>query len=178
MPPIHSKEEIILAIKDSGIRSLDWFNAIPAKDFFHREGEVWSASDNVDHLIKAIKPIAKAMGLPKLALQTMFGKPERASKSYDEICSFYKEEIAKGAVASGSFLPKQEDPDNPEERKSVILQDLSRAMDRLVSNIEKWEEHTLDEVQLPHPLLGNLTIREMLFFTIYHNLRHASQEGD
>jgi hypothetical protein len=28
------------------------------------------------------------------------------------------------------------------------------------------------------PLLGKLTIREMLYFTIHHNLRHASQEWD
>lgn len=178
MPPIHSKEEIILAIKDSGIRSLDWFNAIPAKDFFHREGEVWSASDNVDHLIKAIKPIAKALGLPKLALHTMFGKPDRASQTYEEICYIYKAEIAKGAVAGGSFLPKQEDPADPEERKSAVLGELSKAVEKLVSNLEKYEENALDEVQLPHPLLGNLTMREMLYFTVYHNLRHASQEGD
>jgi len=38
--------------------------------------------------------------------------------------------------------------------------------------------HSVDQYQLPHPVLGKLTIREMLFFTIYHNLRHASQAGD
>jgi hypothetical protein len=36
----------------------------------------------------------------------------------------------------------------------------------------------LDEYLLPHPLIGKLTIREILYFTIYHNLRHASLEGD
>jgi len=48
----------------------------------------------------------------------------------------------------------------------------------LVSVAEKWNEDELDQYQLPHPILGKLTIREMLYFTIYHNLRHASQEGD
>ena len=48
----------------------------------------------------------------------------------------------------------------------------------LVSTTEKWQENDLDRYQLPHPLLGKLTIREMLYFAIYHNLRHASQEGD
>ena len=178
MPNPYSKEEIISAVKESASRSLDWFKAIPASEFFHREGEVWSVSDNVDHLIKAINPISKAMRLSKVALHSMFGKPERGSKSYTEICSIYQAKIAKGAVAAGSFLPKQEDPVNPAESKNALLEKLSRSFDKLVAAIEKCEDETLDQIQLPHPLIGNLTVREMLFFTIYHTLRHASQEGD
>ena len=36
----------------------------------------------------------------------------------------------------------------------------------------------LDICLLPHLILGKLTVREILYFTIYHNLRHASQAGD
>ncbi len=178
MTTIKTKIEIISALKDSHQRAQTWFSAIPAKDFFHREGEVWSASDNVDHLIKSIKPVAKAMGLPKLALQTMFAKPEKDSRTYDVICAIYRDEIARGGKAGGSFLPNQEAPENPEERKTELLSRLSEAIAKLVSTFEKWEEDALDEAQLPHPLIGKLTLREMLYFTIYHNLRHASQEGD
>jgi uncharacterized damage-inducible protein DinB len=31
----------------------------------------------------------------------------------------------------------------------------------------------LDRLRLPHPALGKLTVREMLFFTIYHNIHHV-----
>jgi len=34
------------------------------------------------------------------------------------------------------------------------------------------DEDDLDRVMLPHPLLGKLTLREMLFFTIYHVEHH------
>jgi uncharacterized damage-inducible protein DinB len=44
--------------------------------------------------------------------------------------------------------------------------------------IDAWEEDQLDEAQLPHPIIGKITVREMLFFTIHHNLRHASPQGD
>lgn len=178
MTPIQTKTEIISALEDSGQRAQAWFSAIPAKEFFTRQGEVWSASDNVDHLIKSIKPVAKAMGLPKLALQTMFAKPEKVSRTYDVICAIYRDEIARGGKAGGSFLPKQETPENAEERKAELLNRLTDAIGKLISNVEKWEEPALDEAQLPHPLIGKLTLREMLYFTIYHNLRHASQEGD
>lgn len=179
MTEASTKDELIAALKNSHQRAQAWFAAIPAHEFFARQGEVWSASDNVDHLVKAIKPVAKAMRLPKAALQTMFGKPGQASRTYEEICSIYRAEIARGAKASGSFLPNQETPgEDSENKKAELLQRLSNVFENLISNAGKWGENELDEYQLPHPLIGKLTVREMLFFTIYHNLRHASREGD
>lgn len=178
MAQIHSRDEIIHALKDSARHAEEWFRAQTEEHFFTRHAETWSASDNVDHLIKAIKPIIKALKLPKVALQTLFGKPVNQSRTYEEICTIYSDEIAKGARAGGSFLPLQEDPDNAEEKKAELLQHLSLELDKLVAAVEKWQETELDEVQLPHPIIGKITVREMLFFTIHHNLRHASREGD
>lgn len=179
MLPIQSKHEIIAALHDSNQRAQAWFSAIPVQDYFTRQGEVWSASDNVDHMIKAVKPIAKALKLPKIALQSVFGKVERASKTYEEICQIYRGEIAKGAKASGRFLPEEDVPNaDLVAVKEQQLQQLAKAMEDLVSACEQWDETALDQYQLPHPVIGNLTVREMLFFTIHHNLRHASREGD
>jgi len=178
MSEINSKLEIISALNESTQRAQAWFQDQPADVFFTRQGEIWSASDNLDHMIKAIKPIIKALKLPKVALQTMFGKPGNSSRTYEEICEIYRTEIARGAKASGSFLPNQAAPENAEEKKMELLHQLAVAMDKLIAQVETWEENHLDEAQLPHPIIGKLTIREMLFFTIYHNLRHASQEGD
>jgi hypothetical protein len=36
-----------------------------------------------------------------------------------------------------------------------------------------WREADLDRYLLPHPLLGKLTLREMLHFTLYHNYHHV-----
>ncbi len=45
----------------------------------------------------------------------------------------------------------------------------------LVGKIPGWSEAALDRYRLPHPLLGKLTVREMLFFTLYHNAHHLDQ---
>ena len=179
MPEIATKETLIDALKDSNRRVIEWFTVIPAQDFFTRQGEVWSASDNVDHLIKAHKPVAKALKLPKITLRAMFGKPDKVSLTYEELCQIYREAITKGAQAAGRYLPNQEDPDvMAKTRQSELLDQFSTASTQLVTAIEMWEDDDLDSYYLPHPILGKLTIREMIFFTIYHNLRHASQEGD
>ena len=175
---INTKETIAAETKKSNQRAMEWFAAIPADPFFMREGEVWSASDNVDHLVKAIKPIALALKMPRLGLQTMFGKAEHPSRTYVEICKIYVDAIAKGAQASGRFLPDQESPAQPEIQKIILLDQLSKTGNSLLSALEKWQDSELDQYQLPHPILGKLTIREMLFFSIYHTLRHARIEGD
>jgi uncharacterized damage-inducible protein DinB len=174
-----TKIQLINMLTVSNQRVIDWFTAMSAEDFFSRYGDAWSASDNVDHLIKSHRPLAKALKLPKITLRAMFGKPGKASISYDELCQIYREEIAKGAQASGRYLPNQETPDSGAETKHrELVEQFSKASTELVAVIEKWEDKELDDYLLPHPILGKLTIREMLFFTIYHNLRHASLEGD
>ncbi|HLE92167.1 MAG TPA: DinB family protein [Anaerolineales bacterium] len=179
MTKINTKTDLIATLQDSNQRVTDWFMDIPAKDFFIPQGEVWSAANNLDHLIKAHKPITKALKLPKITLQAMFGKPEKRSMAYEQLCQIYRDEIAKGAQASGRFLPHQENPDEKaEEKKRELLDQWAKASAELAAIAEKWEGSELDQYQLPHPILGKLTIREILFFTIYHNLRHASQEGD
>lgn len=179
MIEINTKSELLAALRDSNQRAENWFQAIPAGDFFTRSGEVWSASDNVDHLVKAVKPVAKALKLPKITLQAMFGKSEKSSMTYEELCKLYRDEIARGAKASGRYLPDQETPkDDAQAKKQNLLEQLSKANQELALVLEKWEDEDLDAYLLPHPLIGKLTLREMIFFTIYHNLRHASLEGD
>lgn len=173
-----NKPELLATLKESNQRVINWFAEISAEQFFQREDEVWSASDNLDHLIKSHKPIAKALKLPRLALQGMFGSANQPSRSYEAICQVYKDTLAAGGVASGRFLPEQQSPDSPETLKKDLLNQFSKASAELVSATETWDEDDLDRYLLPHPLIGKLTIREMLYFTIYHNLRHASREGD
>jgi len=175
---IKTKENIMTEIKNSDQRAKEWFDAIPAGQFFVRNGEAWSASDNVDHLIKSVKQIVLALKMPRLGLQTMFGIADHPSRTYAEICKNYEDEIAKGGQASGRYLPDQESPAQPEERKQELLSQLDRSGSSLLSVVENWQDTELDQYQLPHPLLGKLTVREMLFFSIYHTLRHARIEGD
>jgi uncharacterized damage-inducible protein DinB len=179
MNEMTTKSQLIHMLEVSNQRVIAWFTAMPVENFFMHFRGAWSASQNVDHLIKSHQPIALALKLPKIALRAMFGKPDRASRAYEELCQSYRDEIAKGAQASGRYLPESADlTAETETKKKRLLDQFSKASMDLVSAAKAWDEEELDEYLLPHPILGKLTIREMLFFTIYHNLRHASQAGD
>ncbi len=44
-----------------------------------------------------------------------------------------------------------------------------------MKRVDSFSEAQLDALILPHPLLGKLTLREMLYFTIYHVQHHEKQ---
>jgi uncharacterized damage-inducible protein DinB len=47
------------------------------------------------------------------------------------------------------------------------------SIEALTARVAKWSEANMDYHVLPHPLLGPLSVREMLFFTVYHNTHHV-----
>jgi hypothetical protein len=44
----------------------------------------------------------------------------------------------------------------------------------MLKKIGQWSEKNLDAYLLPHPLLGKITVREMLFFTTFHTDHHLN----
>ncbi|MCB9182399.1 MAG: DinB family protein [Flavobacteriales bacterium] len=49
-----------------------------------------------------------------------------------------------------------------------------RTLDLLCKRTSRWSESDLERYLLPHPLLGKLTLREMLYFTLYHVQHHQA----
>ena len=159
---IHDKLQIISALN----QNIDAFNnyivQLTKEQFEASPGDKWSAGQNLDHLIRAIKPLQLAYGLPKFALRILFGKTNRPSKTYDELVAKYKAKLAAGGRASGPFIP----PFITFEKKDELVKKYTEQKQKLISKIEKQNEKDLDVYILPHPLLGKVTLREMLYFTI------------
>lgn len=176
--PIDTKDSLLIETKKATDIAVTWYAAIPANEFFVRHGAAWSASDNVDHLIRAIRMVVLALRLPKFLLRILFGVVTRPSRSYAEVCKAYEDVLATGAGAGGVYLPEQQSPTNPQKAKEILLERLTKTGQSFADAIQSWPEDALDQYQLPHPLLGKVTVREMLFFSIYHVLRHARPEGD
>ncbi|MEM6629618.1 MAG: DinB family protein [Bacteroidota bacterium] len=133
----------------------------------------WSAAGNLEHLILSTKPLAKTLPLPKLTYKA-FGKPNRPGRSYEELVKRYHDRLAEVAgtnpAGNSGFGPKTDKVLTQEE----LLSNWEKVTKKLVSSLSKWEDADLDKYLLPHPLLGKLTIREMMFFTHYHTLHHLA----
>lgn len=128
----------------------------------------WSAAQNIDHLIKSAKPLVLAFRLPRVVLG-LFGK-KKSALSYDGVVAQYQEVLKKGGKSPVIFEPPRLSP----AKKDKLIEEFSDTYKKLVELLSFFSEDDLDKISLPHPLLGKLSMREMLFFTVYH-MRHHSK---
>lgn len=157
------------ALLSSGVSQLLPFSDA---DFFAPQGRFWSPADHVRHLTKSGTPLVMALGLPRWLLRLRFGRPAAPSRSFDAMTTLYLSRLSAGATA-GRFTPRPEPlPADLQARRRDIIHGWTRATVGLQNAIQRWSETSLDSHQLPHPILGVLTVREMLCFTVYHTSHH------
>lgn len=166
-----TQEQLLDAFARQEAESVAYWTAFDTAAFFQRIGSSWSPAETVRHLSKSTRPVVKALGMPKIALRLLFGKPRRASMTYDAFRDRYRQALSEGGQA-GRFAPSAHAEEDPEAWRRKILEDFARVNGALRIAIARWRENQLDRFQLPHPLLGKLTVREMLFFTHYHQRHH------
>ncbi|MGB0524266.1 MAG: DinB family protein [Flammeovirgaceae bacterium] len=162
-----SKTEITNTLKQVYQELYELLIACDQDIFTHVASQKWSISAQLDHLIKSSKPVASALNLPKITFRA-FGIPNRDSRSYQQLVEAYQTLLAAGAKATAKYIPETQLPS-----QDTALAKWMEIKDKLVERIDKnWNEDQLDRYLMPHPILGKLTTREMLYFTIYHTLHH------
>ena len=170
--PTMNKEEIIQQLHAAKELFTGFCSEIDTDSFFRQPATKWSIAQNVKHLVVSANTTRLAYAFPKFVLQWYAGRPNRASRSYDELVAKYKTKLQQGGKASGRFVPAVI---SLKEGKEKMLHNFSMAMDRLISAIENhWNDQQLDQYIAPHPLLGKITLRELGYFTIYHTHHHLA----
>ena len=159
-----NKAEIIINLK-STTGQFQTATFLNEEQLYATTNGKWSVAENLEHLILSVKPVNLALSLPKFAL-LFFGKANRPAKNYDEVVTYYQSKLQAGAKATKDYIPAKQ------RNKGELLQDFSLKHETLINKLEGWSESDLDKYFLPHPILGKLSVREILFFTIYHINHH------
>lgn len=167
-----TREEIISQLETVHRDGDAFWNAFDLQSFFASTGGKWSPAQTVRHLNKSTRPVAKALKMPRLFLRVLFGKARRPSVTYDELRTRYVGLLAEGAQA-GRFAPSAQNDADLRAFRQKIMSDRDVVRDALIASVRGWSDKALDSYQLPHPILGKLTVREMLLFTIYHHNHHG-----
>jgi hypothetical protein len=136
--------------------------------FMTSQNGKWTPGQHIEHLCISVFQTSRAFKFPKFVVRMLFGKANRPSKTYSELVNKYKDKIAAGGVATGAFVPKSVALD----QKPQLVRQLEQLVPQMVKRLRKYSEQDLDSYILPHPLLGKITVREMLYFTIYHVEHH------
>ena len=142
--------------------------------FVAKVDRTWSPAENVVHLIKCIRPVARALRMPRWLLRALFGKAMAPSRHWQPLREAYLHKLSTGTEA-GSYGPRPKQYEDPHRARQQLLDKLSEVLSSLRSTLERWTEVDLDRYQLPHPALGKLTVREMICFTEFHYLHHVEK---
>lgn len=176
LPLVHepfSKPELLRELRSLHEQGTAFWDSFSTLEFFAPLGDAWSPADNVRHLIKSNRPVVRALSLFRPVLLLRFGLTLRSSRSYSRIREIYLTALA-GGVTAGRFAPTPEPlPDDLEAARRALMARRGAIAAALEAALGSWSEGSLDRHRLPHPALGSLTVREMLFFTLYHNLHHV-----
>ena len=165
---IQSKDEIKQALTESFAAVKACMADLSEEALHFKSGDKWTPAENLSHLISSSYPLSSALNKSKIFFR-MFGTSKNGSRSYHELYDTYKEAIQTPVPVAGTpFAPKEEDVNNIEK----MLNNWDIIIEKFQTRIDKWSESDLDKYRAPHPLLGKLTIRELLYFTNFHNYIH------
>ena len=149
-----------------------YWNAMPDEEFVAPLGAAWSPADHVRHLTKSVRAVATGMRVPRLLLRLLYGSPSRVSLAYDVLVAKYHAALRDGGRA-GRYAPAPRAvTGSPADYRRTLLDLHRREVHELARLTLAWSRRQVDGIRLPHPLLGKLTVREMLMFMLYHNQHH------
>ncbi|MFL5807943.1 MAG: DinB family protein [Flavisolibacter sp.] len=163
-----TKEEICTSLIREHRAFAAYTSSLDDRQFLFAPPGKWTAGQQLDHIIRSVSAVRQALTIPKFILSLIFPKANRPSKDYEGLVEKYKSKLKSGGRAAGRFIPKKLEPRD----KKPAVEKLNNQIQKLCGLLNRYSEDQLNTFVLPHPLLGKLTLREMLYFTIYHVQHH------
>ncbi|SDB32413.1 DinB superfamily protein [Flavobacteriaceae bacterium MAR_2010_188] len=133
----------------------------------------WTTGQQALHLLQSVIPLNTALSLPRFIIRTKYGKTNRSLRTYNEIVKRYLERLAENPNVTFGPSKNMKVPSNYD--KHYIVDRLQIEHKKLSYKIRKISDPNLDELVLPHPLMGKMPVREILMWTAYHIEHHTNQ---
>lgn len=129
----------------------------------------WTIAQELLHLTKSNMGTARLFSQPPEQLR----KTKNPSRSYQEIVQKYQTKYATAKPPRG--LRGVQPDEGASVDKATLIDQWNKACQTLLKSTESWLEPKWGQYTVwKHPLLGVLTVQEMLYFTTFHNEHHAN----
>src|SRR5687767_13050706 len=128
-----NKQEIIQSLLRNHQQFADYIQALTIAEFLHQKDDKWTAGQQIDHIVKSVRPVNMAFSLPRMVPKFMFGKSKRPSKSYEQLVEKYQHKLSTGGKASGRFVPKEVGL----QEKQMLPKQMMHYCNQLCKQVEK-----------------------------------------
>jgi hypothetical protein len=142
------------------------FNALSESEFFAHEAERWSPAQHLGHLTAVCRNVTRG-----LQSKDRLPDVDHPSRDYETIRQIYLGALAQAPasiIGNNPFvtvLPEHATP-------AQVIRDYVLASGALLSALIDWDDSDLDSKGMKHPLIGMLSVREMMHFVLYHERHH------
>lgn len=166
MPHPATKPEILAALESNAQSIATYFGGIPDHRFFDGDPDHWSPAHHLTHLTESSVSVTQTLrgGARPLDATTR-------SRTYAEV-----RDAAAAAVAATPKARLLEMGRTvviaPGTSREQMIGAFERASAEFRAVAAAWNVDAMDRNALRHPLLGEMTVREMLFFFVVHERHH------
>ena len=163
-----TKQLLIKELSERHTILVDYILSLSYEEFMFSYQNKWTAGQQMDHIFRATSILSLAFNVPVIINGLIFGKVHRPPIESNELVTQYLSKLEAGAKATTIFIPRK----IPYSYRIELAEKLLKKVSKINTAIDSISEKDLDHFMLPHPILGKITYREMLYFTIYHVNHH------
>lgn len=161
-----TQPEIIEALESNARAIVEFFSRLPDPQFFEGDPDHWGPAHHLLHMTRTSASLEPALRSGALPLH-----PTGRSRTYAE--------VRDAATASLTATPRDRLLEmgrtvviEPGARRADVVRAFATASAELRAAAAAWTEDALDRHALTHPLIGPLTVREMMLFFVVHERHH------
>ncbi len=147
---------------------IDYINGLTSEEYVFAYEQKWTAGQQLKHIVLCVKPLVQVYGMEKQQINKTFGSTDKQGLSYDDLLATYEEKLKQSYNTPSKYLPESV----ALEERATLTATLNKLIESLCAQIQTFTDQELDSLLIPHPLLGNITLREMLYNAICHVQHH------
>ncbi|TMM31423.1 DinB family protein [Polaribacter aestuariivivens] len=166
------KKEIVKILEEKHQILFDWLQNQPEEIWEKAPEGKWTTAQQIQHLVDSLQLLNNALSYPRFFLKHKFGLCNRETRDYDFIVKNYQKKLIENKDQAAFFNRKLKKP--VLKNRERLLNRLQIQNKKLQYKVNKISDLNLDTLVIPHPLMGKMTIREIVMWTAYHTEHHTN----
>ena len=167
-----TKEEIVKILEEKHQELFDLLLKKSDDYWMKAPKDKWTVGQHVLHLVNSLKLLNKALKYPKFILKYKFGVCNRENRSYETVAKKYDDKLIANKEKAKAFNQDLKTPIISDREELLAM--LQMENKKLQAKTNTWKDKHLDSILIPHPLMGRMTVREIIMWTAYHTQHHTT----